>query len=185
MSVSVCRYGLSHCPFLLLLLPLNSVPVFCQFMPIWLHLSHLTHQHPWNRSLSAVALVWCSEFSSLSASSHCSHNYLLLRRTLETPCQVAAHSEGTLVGLASSLLRGKSAYLFLWERAMFQNYFSQESSAIYLTHSYTFMAPLWLIDKHHTSHLEVAVREPATYSVRIVAAVFGEVWGTVVFQWVV
>lgn len=94
-------------PLLLLLFPLNSFLMSCQFMTIW----------NWNQS--PLALVWCSEFSlppnSLLLLS-VSNNHLLLRRALWTPCQVIAHSEGTPVQLPGSLLREKSSISFFpWE----------------------------------------------------------------------
>lgn len=60
---------------------------------------------------------------------------------------------------------------------MFQNCFSQELSAIYLIHSYAFVAHLWLIGMYYTHHFVLAVRGPAISSVRIVAAVLGQVSG--------
>lgn len=60
---------------------------------------------------------------------------------------------------------------------MFQNCFSQELSAIYLIHSYAFVAQLWLIGMYYTHHFVLAVRGPAISSVRTVAAVLGQVSG--------
>lgn len=60
---------------------------------------------------------------------------------------------------------------------MFQTCFSQELSAVYLIHSYAFVAHVWLIAMPCTHHFVLAVRGPAISSVRIVAAVLGQVSG--------
>lgn len=165
--------ALATVPLLLLLVSLNSVQCLASLWPFNFISLIWPHQRSLELKLKS-SCPWCSNFSPHPLLLPSVSNNHLLLRTLQTPCKVIAQSKDTLVGLQFSPWRENPAY-FSCEQELCSRIIFPKNYLQFILPTLTFVAHPLLTGKHHFSHLRLAVREPATFSVRIVAAVLGDI----------